>query len=106
MKEWLGRSVVLTVLLCAALVAGHVYAQQSRQQNEQQEQGDDDNGPLTIAVFGDWPYRNAGPVVHYNFRRVFPRSPRRADRPLCDTPAIKSSTLARKSLRVADVFAL
>ena len=35
-----------------------------------------------------------------------PRSHRRANRPLRDTPAIKSSTLERKSLRVADVFAL
>jgi hypothetical protein len=28
------------------------------------------------------------------------------NRPFCDTLAIKSSTLERKSLRVADVFAL
>ena len=50
-----------------------------------------------IRLLGDFTWRR---------RRVFPRSHRRANRPLRDTPAIKSSTLERKSLRVADVLAL
>jgi hypothetical protein len=45
-KKWL----VIAAALCCALIAGHGYA-------ERDDDRDDDRGkPLTLAVFGDWPY--------------------------------------------------
>ena len=58
MTQWIrARIFVSTAVLCCAVLVGHVHAAQAVHQNgEHEEQGDDHDGPLTIAVFGDWPY--------------------------------------------------
>ena len=44
------KSFLIAAALCCALIARHAHA-------EDRERGDDDQGkPLTLAVFGDWPY--------------------------------------------------
>ncbi len=43
------RALVIAVALCCALIATHGRAEQGDQEGGER-------GPLTLAVFGDWPY--------------------------------------------------
>jgi len=58
MRSWLKRNgLVVATALCCTLIAAHAHAEQAAHQNgEREEEGDDHGGPLTLAVFGDWPY--------------------------------------------------